>query len=70
MPTLGLIRRATPAPVHDLLPRLRARLATDEPVTLRLPTLGWREAVALAVAVGTLVAVPDPVQLLIAGGIL
>ena len=70
MRTLGLIRRATPGPSDDLWPRLRARLADDDVVALRFPALGWLEATALAVAVGTLVLVPDPVRFLSACGLL
>ena len=55
MRTLGLIRRASSGPPHDLWPRLRARLADDDVVALRFPALGWLEATAFAVAVGTLV---------------
>jgi hypothetical protein len=70
MRTRGLIRAATPAP-HELWPRLCALLEErDELVRLRLPPLGWREAIAAAVVVGTLVAVPDPVHFLTACGLL
>ena len=70
MPTLHLIRRGTPAPDPDLWPRLRARLGDQEHVTLRLPAMGWLEAAALAIAIGTLAAVPDPLRLLVSGGLL
>ena len=70
MRTLGLIRSTPPAPPHDLWPRLRARLADDDRIALRLPAFGWREATALAVAVGILVVVPDPLGFLVASGIL
>lgn len=70
MRTLGLIRRAIPPPGHDLLPRLRARLAHDDRVALRLPVIGWLEIAAVAVTLATLVVVPDPLRLLVAGGIL
>ena len=70
MRTLGLIRHATLAPAHDLWPRLRARIADDDRVALRVPALGWRGAAALAVAFGILVAVPDPFHFLAASGIL
>jgi hypothetical protein len=69
MRTLGLIHRATNTPAHDLWPRLRARLADDDRVALRVPDLGWREAAALGVAVGILVVVPDPLRFLVASGI-
>jgi len=69
MRTLGLIDRATPAPSEDLWPRLRARIADDDRVALRVPALGWREATALAVALGILVVVPDPFRFLVASGI-
>jgi hypothetical protein len=69
MRTIGLIRHATSAPVHDLWPRLRARIADDDSVALRVPALGWREATALAVALGILVVVPDPVRFLVVTGI-
>ena len=69
MRTLGLIHRATDAPAHDVWPRLRARLADDDRVALRVPALGWREAAALGVAVGILVVVPDPLRFLVASGI-
>jgi hypothetical protein len=71
MRTLGLIRRATPAPSRDLWSRLRARLREeDEVVRLSIPRLGWREAAALAVAVAATAVVPDPLRFLIASGIL
>jgi len=71
MRTQGLIRSATPEPPLDLMPRLRARLRDDdEVVRLRLPTLGWREATAVAVVLGTLVVVPDPLRFLAACGLL
>jgi len=66
---LGQIRRATPPPPYDLWPRLRARPADDERIALRLPALGWREAAALAVALGVLVVVPDPLRFLAVSGI-
>jgi hypothetical protein len=69
MRTLGLIQRATSEPAHDLWPRLRARLADDDRVALHVPALGWREAAAAAVAIGILVAVPDPLRFLAASGI-
>jgi len=68
--TLGLIRRGTPGPSRDLWPGLRARLAAADVVVLRLPALGWLEATAIAVAVGTLALVPDPVRFLSACGLL
>lgn len=70
MRTRELIRRATPEPPGDLWPRLRARLDGDEVVRLRAPAVGWREAVAVAAAIGTLAVVPDPVRFLAACGLL
>jgi hypothetical protein len=70
MPTLDLIRSGTPAPDRDLWPRVRARLGDEEHVTFHLPAVGWLEVAALAVAVGTLALVPDPLRLLTAGGLL
>ncbi len=70
MRTLRLIRTATPTPPHDLWPRLRARLHDDELVRLPVPTLGWREATAMAVALATLLVVPDPLRFLVASGLL
>ena len=70
MRTLGLIRTATPPPARDLWPRLRARLRDGDRVHLRLPALGWREATAVAVVLGTLVVVPDPLRFLAACGLL
>jgi len=70
MRTLGLIRHGTPGPSRDLWPALRARLGADEVVVLRLPALGWIEATAIAVAVGTIALVPDPVRFLAACGLL
>jgi hypothetical protein len=71
MRTLGLIRRGTPEPPHDLWPRLRARLGEEcEVVRVSVPVLGWREAVALAVVLGTVAVVPDPLGFLAASGIL
>jgi hypothetical protein len=70
MRTRGLIRAATPES-HDLWPRLRALLEEgDELVRLRVPPLGWREAIAAGVVVVTLVLVPDPVHFLTACGLL
>ena len=69
MRMFGLIHHATPPPSHDLWPWLRARLADDERIALRLPTLGWREAAALAVALGILFVVPDPLRFLVVSGI-
>jgi hypothetical protein len=71
MRTLGLIRRGTPVPPHDLWPRLRARLREeDDAVRVPIPALGWREGAALAVAVGVLAVVPDPLGFLVASGVL
>jgi hypothetical protein len=70
MPTLRLIRRGTRAPDRDLWPRLRARLGDQEHVQLRLPAMGWLEVAALAVAIGTLASVPDPLRLLVSSGLL
>jgi hypothetical protein len=71
MRTRGLIRNASPPPPRDLWPRLRARLREDdERVRLRVPALGWVEATAVAVALGTVVVVPDPVRFLTACGLL
>ena len=71
MRTLGLIRRATPAPSRDLWPRLDARLhGADDVVRVSMPALGWREAVALAAALGVVALVPDPLGFLVASGIL
>jgi hypothetical protein len=70
MRTLGLIRRGTPGPSRDLWPRLRARLADDDVVALRVPAIGWLEAAAIAVVVGTIALVPDPVRFLSACGLL
>jgi len=70
MRTLGLIRRGTPGPSRDLWPGLRASLDADDVLVLRVPALGWLEATAVAVAVGTLALVPDPVRFLSACGLL
>jgi hypothetical protein len=70
MRTLGLIRRASPAPTPDLWSRLRARLHADDALTLRMPAIGWLEGAAAAVVVGTLVAVPDRLRFLTACGLL
>ena len=70
MPTRDLIRSATPAPDHDLWPRLQDGLGRDDHVTLRLPSIGWLEAAALGVAIGMLALVPDPLRVLAAGGLL
>lgn len=71
MRTLGLIRRGTPEPSHDLWPRLRARLREeDDVVRVSVPALGWREAAALTVVLGTVAVVPDPLAFLAASGIL
>ena len=70
MRTLELIRTGTPPPGRDLWPRLRGGLGDDERVSLRFPALGWREATAVAVALGMLAVAPDPVRFLIACGLL
>ena len=70
MRTLGLILAATPPPARDLWPRLRGRLGDDESVRLQLPAPGWREAAAIALALGTLALVPDPFRFLVACGLL
>jgi hypothetical protein len=71
MRSIGLIRTATPPPDHDLWPRLLAQLrAQEEHIALRFPTIGWREATAAAVVLGTLFVVPDPVRFLSACGLL
>ena len=71
MRVYGLIRAATPAPDRDLWPRLCARLREEEDrVALRLPALGWREAAAVAVVLGTPLVVHDPVRFLSACGLL
>lgn len=70
MRTLGLIRRGTPTAMHDLWPRLSARLSeADEMVRVALPALGWREGAALAVALGIVAVVPDPLRFLVASGV-
>lgn len=70
MRTLGLIRRGTPTSRHDLWTRLDARLReADEVVRVALPAVGWREAVALALAIGTVAVVPDPLRFLVASGV-
>lgn len=71
MRIIGLMRAATPPPARDLWLRLQARLGEEEErIALRLPTLGWREAAAVAVVLGTLLMVPDPVLFLCACGLL
>jgi hypothetical protein len=70
MRTIGLIRDASPAPARDLWAQLRARLHADAPVQLRLPALGWADAVAGAAVIGTLASVPDVVRFLTASGLL
>jgi hypothetical protein len=70
MRTLGLIQRGTPTSPHDLWTRLNARLhEADEMVRVSLPAVGWREAAALAVALGTVAVVPDPLGFLVASGV-
>ena len=71
MRTLGLIRRGTPGPSQDLWARLGARLhEADDVVRVSVPSLGWREAVALAAALGVVALVPDPLGFLVASGML
>ena len=71
MRTLGLIRRGSPDSSRDLWSRLQTRLRTeDEIIRLAVPALGWREVVALAVALAATVIVPDPLAFLITSGIL
>jgi hypothetical protein len=71
MRTLGLIRAGTPAPSHDLWPRLRARLrAADERVLLELPELTWRWRLVAAAAIALPVFLPEPLRFLTASGLL
>ena len=69
MRTLGLIRRATPAPPRDLWPRLEARMRErDELVRLALPAVGWGEMAAVAALVAMVAVVPDPLRFLAVSG--
>ena len=69
MRTLGLIRRAERrTAARPLAAAARPAGDEDDVVALRFPALGWREATAFAVAVGTLVVVPDPLRFLSASG--
>lgn len=72
MRTLGLIRRGSSDPSRDLWARLATRLREEEEEVIRLavPALGWREAVAVAVALAATLVVPDPLAFLIASGML
>jgi hypothetical protein len=72
MRTIGLIRAAA-GEERDLLPRLRARLATtraDEPVRLELPQFTWSWRLAALGAASLPFVVPDPVRFLAASGLL
>jgi len=71
MRTLGLIRRATPAPDHDLWTRLQTRLRErDEVVRVSFPRVGWGEVAALAAVIAIIAVVPDPLGFLVASGML
>ncbi len=54
----------------DLWPELRARLAADDLVELRLPPVTWPVMAATAAAIATLLLVPEPVRFLTAFGAL
>lgn len=70
MRTLGLIHGATPAPPHDLWPRLRERLAeADERVRLELPAFTWQWRLVAAGAVAAPLLVPEPLRFLTASGL-
>jgi len=69
MPTLGLIRRGTPAPPPDLWTRFEAQMRErDEVVRVTLPAVGWGELAAVAALVAIVAVVPDPVGFLAASG--
>jgi hypothetical protein len=73
MRTIGLIRAATRPHEHDLLPRLRARIAAsgaDERVRLELPEFSWPWRLATAAAASVPFLVPEPVHFLVASGLL
>lgn len=73
MRTIGLIRAAAHGHERDLLPRLRARLATarlDERVRLELPAFSWPWRLATVVAASVPFLVPEPVRFLAASGLL
>jgi hypothetical protein len=69
MPTLGLIRRGSPTPPHDLWTRLEARMREqDELVRVTMPAVGWGELAALAAVVAIVAVVPDPLGFLVLSG--
>ena len=70
MSTLGKIRPTVDEPVRDLWPTLRARLATEDDLTLRIPPVTWPVIAAAATAVVVLVLSPEPVRLLAACGLI
>jgi hypothetical protein len=71
MRTIGLIERAAADDRGDLWLRLQARLDDDrEAVRIPVPAVGWRDAAALAVALGALAVVPDTLRFLAASGML
>ena len=71
MRTMGLIERAAADDRGDLWARLQARLDDDrEAVRIPVPDVGWRDAAALAVALGALAVVPDTLRFLAASGML
>lgn len=72
--TVGMIRTASRAPAHDLLPRLRAALAAtsrdDDQLQLDLPPFTWPWRVAALVAACVPFVVPEPLRFLAASGLL
>lgn len=73
MRTIGLIRAAARPHEHDLLPRLRARMAvreTKDRVRLELPAFSWPWRIATAAAAAVPFLVPEPVRFLAASGLL
>jgi hypothetical protein len=70
---LRLLPREHPADLDGDWSRVQARLeagTAPESVTLRRPPLGWRVALALAAGAGSLLLVPEPMQVLIVLGVL
>ncbi|MGH7894427.1 MAG: hypothetical protein ACREQL_07145 [Candidatus Binatia bacterium] len=70
MSALDMIRRASEDPTRDLWPQVRARLAADDRVEIRLPAVTWPAATAMAAMIAMLVVIPEPARFLAACGLL
>lgn len=70
--TLEMASHAYQTPQPDLWPTLRSRLSgfEENEIPFRFPPLTWQVALSLAIIIITLLAAPDPWQILAAIGLL